>query len=416
MELKKDILKTVTRYAQAGEWAKVIAEYEKLLKTDPDDINVHNSIGDAFSKMGEDRKAFEHYLRVLNDPQTKANPTKMAFLNKKISKLDPKKFDLDGKALHETISKSVKAKDMFEKQEGGDASALPALKEALANDKMNPELFMMLGEVYEKQTDIGNAIESYVKALRIYVEKNNSTKGLEIAKKIMNLQKENTDALAMIAEDMVKNGKKEEAEEMFKDVLINLAEKNLVAEGKGVSKRAMELGITYGEQFFSYFLFKDGKYEDARKILEKKYSLTLEEKLLLGKICYKMNDFEKAKSVFLSMDPAIINESEELLDQIGDVFLKLRELKTSSEYYMKVVRMLKTQGDLDHAMLAANKVLNVDGDNIEVHEILTDIYTKKQMKNKLIDSLTKLASLYDAAHRTQDSMSAKNMLNKLKML
>jgi tetratricopeptide (TPR) repeat protein len=116
------------------------------------------------------------------------------------------------------------------------------------------------------------------------------------------------------------------------------------------------------------------------------------------------------------MDPAIINESEELLDQIGDVFLKLRELKTSSEYYMKVVRMLKTQGDLDHAMLAANKVLNVDGDNIEVHEILTDIYTKKQMKNKLIDSLTKLASLYDAAHRTQDSMSAKNMLNKLKML
>jgi len=242
MELKKDILKTVTRYAQAGEWAKVIAEYEKLLKTDPDDINVHNSIGDAFSKMGEDRKAFEHYLRVLNDPQTKANPTKMAFLNKKISKLDPKKFDLDGKALHETISKSVKAKDMFEKQDGGDVSSLPALKEALANDKMNPELFMMLGEVYEKQTDIGNAIESYVKALRIYVEKNNSAKGLELAKKIVNLQKENTDALAMIAEDMVKNGKKEEAEEMFKDVLINLAEKNLVAEGKGVSKRAMELG------------------------------------------------------------------------------------------------------------------------------------------------------------------------------
>jgi len=38
------------------------------------------------------------------------------------------------------------------------------------------------------------------------------------------------------------------------------------------------------------------------------------------------------------------------------------------------------------------------------------------MKNKLIDSLTKLAWLYDAAHRTQDSISAKNMLNKLKML
>ena len=125
---------------------------------------------------------------------------------------------------------------MFEKEEGGDASALPALKEALANDKMNPELFLMLGEVYEKQTDIGNAIEAYVKALRIYVEKKNSAKGLEIARKIVNLQKENTDALAMIAEDLVGKGKKEEAEEMFKDVLINLADKNLVSSGKGVSK------------------------------------------------------------------------------------------------------------------------------------------------------------------------------------
>jgi uncharacterized protein (DUF2252 family) len=61
-------------------------------------------------------------------------------------------------------------------------------------------------------------------------------------------------------------------------------------------------------------------------------------------------------------------------------------------------------------------VLNVDGNSIEVFEILADIYTRKQMKNNLIDTYTKLAALYDGVHRTEESMKIKGILAKLKML
>jgi tetratricopeptide (TPR) repeat protein len=414
METRKDILKTATRYAQSGEWDKVIKEYLKLLEMEPNDVALHNSLGDAYAKMGDNRKAFENYLKVLGDSATKSNPTKLVFLYKKIAKLDPKKFDLEGKAIHETISRTVRARELYDKQDY--EAALPALKEAVMSDKMNPDLYMMLGEVYEKQTDIGNSVEAYVKALRIYFEKERKDEALAIAHKIIKMHKGNTDAIAMIAEDLVKTGKKEEADEMFKDVLINLADKNLIAQGKDIAKRAMDLQIKYGEQFYAYFLFKDNAFDEAKKILESKYDLTLEEKLLLGKIYFKTMDYDKARSMLLSMDPEVINESDELLEQIGDVYLKLRDHKKASEYYLKGVKLLKSREQFDHAILTANKVLNVDGNNIEVYEILADIYTRKQMKNNLIDTYTKLSALYDGVHRTEESMKIKGILAKLKML
>ncbi|HDT15326.1 MAG TPA: tetratricopeptide repeat protein, partial [Firmicutes bacterium] len=330
METKKDILKTITRFAQASEWDRVIKEYHKLLAMDPEEITLQNSMGDAYSKLGEHRKAFEHYLKVLDDTQKKGNQTKLNFLYKKIAKLDPRKFDLEGKELHRMILKAVAAKDFFDKEDF--ENALPALKEAVKYDKSNINLYIMLGEVYEKNTDIGNAVEAYVKALRLMVEKDKKTEALDIAGRILKMEKENVEASAMIAEDLMKNGKKEEAEEMFKDILLTLGDKNLIAEGKEIARRAKEMQVSYGEQFYAYFLFKDGQFDEAKKILEEKYELSIEEKLLMGKIYFKTEEFEKAKTMLLSMDPEVINASDEIMEQIGDVFLKTREYKKASEY------------------------------------------------------------------------------------
>ena len=90
MDKKKDILRTVTRYAQAGEWVKVIGEYEKLLKMDPNDISLFNSIGDALVKLNEHRKAYEWYIKVLDDYQRRGNTAKIPFMYKKIAKLNPR--------------------------------------------------------------------------------------------------------------------------------------------------------------------------------------------------------------------------------------------------------------------------------------------------------------------------------------
>ncbi len=414
MEDRADILKTITRLAQAGEWQKVIAEYSKILANEPDNPTLHNSMGDAYVKLGDYKKAFEHYLKVLEDMQKKGNTSKLVFLYKKIAKLDPKKFDLEGKTLHETISKTVKARELYES--GDYENALPVIKEAIRLDKMNPDLYMMAGDIAEKSTDIGNAVENYVKALRIMVEKNKKEEAMCVAEKVIKLDPGNVDAAAMKAEDLLLKGNKQEAEDIFKELLITLAEKELVASGKEMAYRAMQLNISYGPQFYAYFLFKDGKFEEAKKVLEVKYDLTTEEKLLLGKIYYKTSEFDKAKAVLLSLDPDVINENVEILEQIGDVYLKLREHRQASAFYMKAVRKLKEINDFDHIIMMANKVLNVDADNLEVHEIMLDVFNKKGIKNKIIDTLIKLATLYEINNRPEDAIRIKNTLAKMKMV
>jgi tetratricopeptide (TPR) repeat protein len=413
-ESKKDILKTVTRYAQSGEWVKVIKEYQKLIAMDPEDISLMNSMGDALSKVDEDRKAFEHYLKVLDDYRKKGNVSKIPFLYKKISKLNPKKFDLDGKALHDKISKIIEAQEFFDK--GDYTRAIPALKDAHKLDKNSVEVLTKLGEACEKQMLIGDAVEAYVKAIKLYAAGNKQLEAIEIARKVLNLDKINIDASAMMAEDMIRNGKRDEAAEMFKDILITVAEKNDAVLGREIAKRAMDLQIAYGKQFYAYFLFKENRIEEAKKILESEYALTQEEKILLGKIYFKTLEYDKAKTMLMSMDPEIINSNDEILEQIGDVLLKLSEHKKAGEYYFKAFKLLKGENRLDAAISMSNKVQNVDTENPELHEILAEIYTAKNMKTQMIDEYVKLSKLYDKQGKKEELMKVQQILVKLKMV
>jgi tetratricopeptide (TPR) repeat protein len=414
MEDKKDILKTITRYAQAGDWARAIKEYEKLLAMDPNDINVHNAIGEALSKTGENRKAFEHYLKVLEDYNAKGNTSKMMFLYKKIAKLDPKKFDLDGKALHEKISRVVNALAAYD--QGDPDKALPLLKEADKYDKYNADILTRLGDVSEKKNLIGESIEAYTRAIRVLVEKNRKDEAITIAQKVLNMDKENTEAMAMVADDLLSKGQKEKAEEIFKDLLITMAEKDKIADGKDIAKRAMDLHIMYGKQFYAYFLFKDNKIDEAKKILEHGEELTAEEKVLLGKIYFKGSEYDKAKAVLLSLDAEIINQNVEILEIIADSLLKMREYKNAADYYLKALKILKAGEHLDDAIIMANKMMNVDTENVELHEMMAEIYTKKNMKAKVIDEYTKLAALYDKHGRAEDSLKLRQVLARLKMV
>ncbi len=413
-ESKKDILKTITRYAQAGEWNKVIKGYEELLGRDQNDISLHNSLGDAYAKTDEHRKAFEHYLTVLNDYQKTKQVSKINFLYKKIVKLNPRKFDLEGKALHEKLTQIVNAQALYDKEDYD--NSIPALKEAIKLDPFNIDLFMRLGDVCEKKMLIGDAVEAYVKLLRILIEKEMFEEAFAAAEKILTLDKGNIDAKAILAESYIIKGDKEKGEQAFNEILFFIKEKNFIAQGKEVAKKAMDYSLLIGREYYAYFLFKDNKIDEAKRILSEAYDLTMEEKLLFGKIYFKTLDFDKAKDIFLSLSPDLIQNNIEINELLGDIFLKLREYKKSSIYYFTAVKLLLNKNMLDAALVMGNKVINVDSDNIELHEIMANIYLKKGMKNNLIDEYTRLAALYDKLNRKEDAMKIRQMLTKLKII
>jgi tetratricopeptide (TPR) repeat protein len=220
----------------------------------------------------------------------------------------------------------------------------------------------------------------------------------------------------MIADDLISGGHKDKAEEIFKDLLITLAEKEKIAEGREIAKRAMDLDIEYGKQFYAYFLFKENKMDEAKKVLESAYELTTEEKVLLGKIHFKLYEYDRAKAVLMSMDPEVVNQNVEILELIGDSLLKMREYKQAAEYYLKALKIEKHEGRYDEAIIMANKVMNVETENVELHEIMAEIYTRKSMKAKVIDEYTKLSNLYEKHGRIEDAIKIRQVLSKIKMI
>ena len=56
---KQKALSAPEKFVQQGKLQNAIAEYEKVLKNDPKDLTVNNTIGDLYSRLGDSAKAIE---------------------------------------------------------------------------------------------------------------------------------------------------------------------------------------------------------------------------------------------------------------------------------------------------------------------------------------------------------------------
>ena len=56
---KQKVLSAAEKFVQQGKLQNAIAEYEKVLKADPKDLTVSNTVGDLYSRLGESDKAVE---------------------------------------------------------------------------------------------------------------------------------------------------------------------------------------------------------------------------------------------------------------------------------------------------------------------------------------------------------------------
>ena len=60
---KQKVLANAEKYVQQGKLQNAIAEYEKVLKNDPKDLTVTNTIGDLYSRIGESAAGHRSMLR-----------------------------------------------------------------------------------------------------------------------------------------------------------------------------------------------------------------------------------------------------------------------------------------------------------------------------------------------------------------
>jgi tetratricopeptide (TPR) repeat protein len=84
---KQKVLSAAEKFVQQGKLQNAISEYEKVLKADSKDLTVLNTIGDLYSRSGEQEKAVECFKNVGEAYASQGFTVKAIAMYKKLSKL-----------------------------------------------------------------------------------------------------------------------------------------------------------------------------------------------------------------------------------------------------------------------------------------------------------------------------------------
>src|SRR3954467_5242856 len=90
---KAKVLASAEKYVQQGKLQNAISEYEKVVKEDPKDLTVLNTIGDLNSRIGNNDQAAVYFKKVGEAYAANGFTVKAIAMYKKLTKLTPHAMD-----------------------------------------------------------------------------------------------------------------------------------------------------------------------------------------------------------------------------------------------------------------------------------------------------------------------------------
>ncbi|MCU1309036.1 MAG: Tetratricopeptide repeat protein [Candidatus Angelobacter sp.] len=166
---KAKVLASAEKYVQQGKLQNAISEYEKVVKEDPKDLTVLNTIGDLNSRIGNNDQAAIYFKKVGEAYATNGFTVKAIAMYKKLTKLTP----------HAT------------------------------------DCLQRLAELYTVQGLYNDARTQYVHVADAYLKSGNNDDAAKIFQKILELDPDNAAMQSKLADLYIKLGKKSEARNIY---------------------------------------------------------------------------------------------------------------------------------------------------------------------------------------------------------
>lgn len=166
---KVKVMAAAEKYVQQGKLSNAVSEYEKVVKEDPNDLTVLNTIGDLQSRLGQNDKAAEYFKRVGEAYAKNGFTVKAIAMYKKLTKLAPN--------VTETL--------------------------------------LRLAELYTIQGLYNDARGQYVHVADAYLKAGNNDDAAKVFQKILELDPDNAAMQTKLADLYIKLGKKSEARNIF---------------------------------------------------------------------------------------------------------------------------------------------------------------------------------------------------------
>jgi tetratricopeptide (TPR) repeat protein len=221
---KQKVLGAAEKYVQQGKLQNAIAEYEKILKNDPKDLTVLNTVGDLYARIGENDKATQCFKSVGDAYAAQGFTVKGIAMYKKISKLKP-----------------------------------------------SLESVLKLAELYTQQGLFNDARSQYLQVAEEFLRAGELEQSVRIFQKILEMDPENVAMRVRLAEVYIRLGKKEDAWQIFAAAAESLRNRGSLSGAEEILQRMLTLdpGNSYALMLRARNALESGDAPTAIKYFEK---------------------------------------------------------------------------------------------------------------------------------------------------
>lgn len=367
MNQKKDRAKIealAEKYIKKEKYVEAIAEYQKLLSGDEQDVQVWNITGDLYIKANQKNKAVEEFKKIAVHFEERGIFTKSIAIYKRISRLAP-----------------------------DDIQSLKKLA----------DLYCERGFISEARTEYSNLAEKLTK-------KNRSEEAIETYKKLLKLDSDDVKSRLNLAELFIKEEQVEQAVEELNEAAEYKIRKKDLKEADEILKKARALDKEHPRTLENMIdLFKlDKKKKEALKLVNevlRKDKENLKALYLLGNLCFENNELKKAEEIFkkiLSIQPKEV----EARVRLGRIFIQAKKFDDALEFYQPLIDILVKKHKEDKAIGLLGLILTAEKNHIPSLEKLAGIYREKKQKK----------SFEIVAQRLMKEYKKNNMEAKMKSL
>ena len=191
---KQKVLSAAEKFVQQGKLQNAISEYEKVLKADPKDLTVMNTIGDLYSRGGDHEKAAESFKNVGDAYAGQGFTVKAIAMYKKLSKLKP-----------------------------------------------STECVLRLAELYTQQGLFNDARAQYLQVAEDFLKSGQTEQAIRIFQKTLEMDPDNVPMRVRLAEAYIRMGKKDDAWQLLTAAAEGLRSKGQLAAADEILQRMLKL-------------------------------------------------------------------------------------------------------------------------------------------------------------------------------
>jgi tetratricopeptide (TPR) repeat protein len=285
---KQKVLSTAEKFVQQGKLPNAISEYEKILKADPKDLTVMNTVGDLYSRSGEIDKAAECFKNVGDAYASQGFTVKAIAMYKKLSKL-----------------------------------------------KSSMECVLRLAELYTQQGLFNDARAQYLQVAEEFLKTGQLDQAVRIFEKTLEMDPDNVAMRTKLAEVYVRLGKKPEAWQILTSAAESLRAKGQLAAADEILQRMLKLepGNSYALVLRGWAALEAGDAQAAIESLTKVADLDSNPEGLRILFHAYLRTKNFADAGILANKLANVHDDIAAIDEYADALLAAQEYRDALQVY-----------------------------------------------------------------------------------